>query len=261
MAISGVNNNSQLNSGLMPLAKPASASAASAAPAANASAVASNASLPGAALPGGAAALPGGAAPVARSPLARSSASLAHAYQTRPAEVPASGAAVGGGQLMQGIEQALNQMGISLNPQAVPAGQAVAGDGAANARAPNPQQALHQLMHDILTAVNQQQASANTGRAANSPYTDFSTGLQNLINSLNSAPANPTTPSNATLIQLQSDFSNFLSAVQGAKGTTSAPTAKSESEPQNVQTFLRNLQANLGSGPLPVKGSLIGTTS
>lgn len=163
-----------------------------------------------------------------------------------------------GGQMMQSITQALSQMGISLNQPSQTT--SATGQTAANSSATqNPQQALHQLMHDIFEAAKQQSTSSSSSADASSQYADFSSRLQSLINSLSSNSSTATSSSasaNSTLSQLQSDFSSFLTALQTANGGSS--TANN----QNVLTFLKNLQASMGSGTaMQATGSLIGTTS
>jgi len=157
----------------------------------------------------------------------------------------------GGGQLMDSIDQALSQMGISLNQQTQsPATTNKAADNSGVSK--DQMQALQQLMGDVFQAAQQQGAAS---ASANGQPASFVSNLQNFLTSLNNPATSATgsTSGNATLNQLQSDFSNLLSAT----GTTGA-----SAQNQNVMTFLQNLASNLGSnGSVPAAGSLISTTS
>jgi hypothetical protein len=172
-----------------------------------------------------------------------------------------------GGQLMQSIEQALSQMGITLGSgsQSQTGSQSASSDSGSSSTQ-NPQQALHQLMGDIFSAVQNQQASSttsSTGSTANSQYSNFSTGLQSLISSLNnsSSSTSSSTSGNSELNQLQSDFSNFLSAVQSANGGSTSSSSSTTAQTQNVQTFLQNLESSLAGGSLTSSGGLLGTST
>jgi hypothetical protein len=157
----------------------------------------------------------------------------------------------GGGQLLDSIDQALSQMGISLNQQTqTPTSSSKAADNSGVSK--DQMQALQQLMGDVFQAAQQQGAAS---ASANGQPASFVSNLQNFLTSLNNPATSATgsTSGNATLNQLQSDFSNLLSA----NGTTGA-----SGQNQNVMTFLQNLASNLGStGSVPAAGSLISTTS
>jgi hypothetical protein len=185
----------------------------------------------------------------------------------------------GGGEMMQGIEQALNQMGISFSAQppsstgATGQNATTQGDGtvtgAASTTTQNPMQALHQLMGDVFQAAQAQQSDTTntTGATSGNQYGNFASNLQSLITSLNSSTStsgststrgstSTTTTGNSTLDQLQSDFSNFLASIQQSSGSTS-----STSQNQNVVTFLQNLESSLGNEGVPPTGGLVGTST
>ena len=163
---------------------------------------------------------------------------------------------------MQDIEQALNQMGISLPPPQTSDSNANGQNGSRTAThgvngSSDPYQAMHQLMHDIFAAVQYANGAASSG--ASNQQGGFAGGLQNLISSLGSSSASSSSTggssSNSTLNQLQTDFSNFLSTLQ-----TNGSASNGQSQKQSVMTFLQNLEASLG-GNSPISGGLLGTTA
>ena len=167
------------------------------------------------------------------------------AYEQPPVPAAAPTSSNSAGPLMQSMSQALSQMGISL-----PADNA---QNAGNGQSSQVPQAMGKLMHDLMSAVNQQEASAGQGQGAYGG--DFSSALKNLIGQLQNGSANGET--NGSLVQLNADFNALLGAAKGQAGATQGNSA----EAQNLQTFLQNLQANLAAGGAPKTGGLIGASA
>jgi hypothetical protein len=149
-----------------------------------------------------------------------------------------------GGGIMSAVQEALNQMGLSMDASSAAGGTENSnGTGTDTTAAPTARKALYTFMHGLFTLMHDQSNTTSSYMAYSPPMT---TSIQDIIQALRSSSR--TTGSNTSssgiasaqttdLSNLQSDFQSLVTAIGG----DSTPGASSTS----LQTFLQNLEKNL----------------
>ena len=149
-----------------------------------------------------------------------------------------------GGGIMSAAQEALSQMGLTLDissPASGTAGSSSTG-GTDAAATPVAQKALYKFMHDLFTTMQDQASGTSSSRAYSPPMT---ISIQDVIQALaDSNATGDTAPDSAAsstqiadLSHLQSDFQSLVTAMGGDSDTGASATG--------LQTFLQNLERNL----------------
>jgi hypothetical protein len=150
-----------------------------------------------------------------------------------------------GGGIMSAVQEALNQMGLSMDVSSAAGGteNSNSTNGTDTTATSTARKALYTFMHGLFTAMHDQSNTTSSYMAYSPPMT---ASIQDIIQALRSS--NRTTGSNTSsgdiasaqttdLSNLQSDFQSLVSAIGGDSTAGASSTS--------LQTFLQNLEKNL----------------
>jgi hypothetical protein len=150
-----------------------------------------------------------------------------------------------GDGIMSAVQEALNQMGLSMDSSSTASGTESSSSTGGNdtAAASTVQMALYKFLHDLFTAM-QDQSSATSSNTAYSP--PMTTSIQDIIQALrrsssttssNTSSSDAASPQTTDLSNLQSDFQSLVTVI-GVNSTTGSSST-------SLLTFLQNLENNL----------------
>ncbi|WP_028536401.1 hypothetical protein [Paludibacterium yongneupense] len=164
----------------------------------------------------------------------------------------------GGQEFQQALQQTLAQYGLN------PVGNSASGEsGASDYSTGNPMidQDLHTLVRDLYSSISLQSPNRSsvdtTASSLNGGYSNFSTGLQNLIQEMSSGAS--ASSNNSNLSSLQASFQKLMTDVQQS---SDASANQSSTLAPSLQEFLRSLYRRLEDPSSNTGiGNVISTTS